>query len=144
MIQNSLYRANWGYRKRFLSILPKLLRGRTLNFPCGMSPFGEVRADIDPSVKPDVIADFKNPPFRRGSFDTLWHDPPYSVLNRPGYLTKKLIDIPMKRFVLEGPVCWRFRRSVWSKSFFVWDDKSFFMRLLQIFDRKTPSLEIYL
>jgi hypothetical protein len=37
--------------------------------------------DIDPIVKPDVVADAWNPPFGRDSFDVVILDPPYDQIN---------------------------------------------------------------
>lgn len=39
---------------------------------------GNVRADIDPSVKPDIICDLNHPPFKMESFDVVICDPPAS------------------------------------------------------------------
>lgn len=46
----------------------------------GRSTFG-TRMDVDPIVRPDVIADAWLPPFRKESFDVVILDPPYKHLN---------------------------------------------------------------
>ena len=56
--------------------------GYTLNLPCGKSLVGNVRADIDPQFRPDVVCDLRRPPFKPGSFDTVICDPPFSLYNR--------------------------------------------------------------
>lgn len=46
----------------------------------GKSTFG-TRVDVDPIVRPDVIADAWLPPFRKESFDVVVLDPPYVMMN---------------------------------------------------------------
>lgn len=53
---------------------------RILQLFGGRSTFG-LRLDIDPTVKPDVIADAWLPPFGRDSFDVVILDPPYIRFN---------------------------------------------------------------
>lgn len=54
--------------------------GSILHLFGGRSKFG-TRIDIDPIVKPDVLADAWMPPFRAEAFDTVVLDPPYVRLN---------------------------------------------------------------
>ncbi len=74
----------------------------TLNFPCGMSPVGDIRADILPELKPDVICDLKHPPFRAGSFDVVICDPPFSLFNRFRWLLP-IKDLARSYFLLSTP-----------------------------------------
>jgi hypothetical protein len=48
----------------------------------GRADFG-VRIDVDPIVRPDVIADAWLPPFRQESFDVVILDPPYFSMSAP-------------------------------------------------------------
>lgn len=53
-----------------------------LHLFCGIAKFPnakkEVRIDINPDVKPDIIADLNNPlPLKDKSFDIVYADPPY-------------------------------------------------------------------
>jgi len=88
----------------------------TLNFPCGRSKAGDIRADIDKEHKPDVIADLKNPPFKPGSFEVLICDPPYSMFNRFKWLLP-LKDLCTKFMILSTPklcpIFKGFKRVVW-------------------------------
>jgi len=79
--------------------------GTLLNFPCGQSPLGDIRADIDKKHNPDVIADLKNPPFKDGQFDTVYCDPPYSMFDFGKSLewVKELFRIANKRLIIQGP-----------------------------------------
>jgi hypothetical protein len=47
----------------------------------GRAKFG-LRGDIDPLVRPDVIADAWLPPFGQGAFDVVILDPPYVNINQ--------------------------------------------------------------
>jgi hypothetical protein len=54
--------------------------GAVLHLFGGRSKFG-IRIDVDPVVKPDVLADAWLPPFGPQSFDVVVLDPPYIRLN---------------------------------------------------------------
>jgi len=76
----SMYRSEWRDKSETTQWLQRVERGdRSLCFPSGMQTWGDVRADIDPSVNPDVVADLQNPPFAPRSFDTVYVDPPYAM-----------------------------------------------------------------
>ena len=79
--------------------------GEVLNFPCGQSPLGDVRADIDGTHDPDVVADLRNPPFSEGQFDTVYCDPPYSMFDFGESLewVKELYRIADQRLIIQGP-----------------------------------------
>lgn len=77
--------------------------GRTLNFPCGNSPLGDVRADVDPAVEPDVVADLYEPPFEERSFDTVYCDPPYGFYGGDQFkFVNPLWDIASKRLIFQS------------------------------------------
>lgn len=74
------YRSNWKDHPDTTRWLQRIQRGETsLCFPAGTQPWGDVHADVDSSVHPDVYADLHNPPFRARAFDTVYCDPPYSL-----------------------------------------------------------------
>jgi len=79
--------------------------GRMLNFPCGQSPLGDIRADADDKHNPDVVADLRNPPFKAGEFDTVYCDPPYSMFDFGESLewVKDLYEIADKCLIIQGP-----------------------------------------
>jgi len=58
-----LYQLNWSWSKKTDKFLREITTGSTvLNMPCGMSKVGTTRADLDKSVKPDIICDLFHPP----------------------------------------------------------------------------------
>jgi len=63
-------------------IVKEYLKPKSLNLCCGMSKFGDVRVDIDPKVKPDVVADMWdiNKMFDRASFDSIYCDPVWEAI----------------------------------------------------------------
>lgn len=76
--------------------------GEVLNFPCGVSPLGDVRVDIDPSVNPDILADIESVPFEDSSFDTVYCDPPYSYhAYDKNQWAVDLWDVARKRLILQ-------------------------------------------
>jgi len=50
---------------------------RTLHLFSGPHPWGDVRVDINPKVKPDVVANAEYLPFKNRSFGMIFADPPY-------------------------------------------------------------------
>jgi len=77
------FKVNWAWSQDTDTHLVRKFRGKTiLNFPCGTSKIGTVRADIDKSVNPDIVCDVYNPPFRSHSFDVVICDPPFSFYSR--------------------------------------------------------------
>ena len=98
-----VYQTNWSWGKDMDKKLAKFTRGMfTLNFPCGMSPVGDVRADILPELKPDIICDLLHPPFRPGVFDCVICDPPFSLFNHFKWLFP-IKDACTKNFDLSTP-----------------------------------------
>jgi hypothetical protein len=67
---------------------------------CGQLKIG-LTLDIDPKVKPDILADMFAPPIRKHSFDTVLIDPPYSYFNRFKWVVR-IADISRKRVILSS------------------------------------------
>lgn len=101
------WRKDWAYCYSLEKLMFEECIGSTLNLCCGFSAPGQVRADIDPQVRPDVVCDVRYLPFRDLAFDTVFCDPPYQYFNRPGWLTR-LFDLAKKRVILDSlPIDWR-------------------------------------
>lgn len=125
----------------------ELFVGETLNSPCGESTVGDVRADIDDSLDPDVTADLNHPldTFEEQSFDTVYSDPPYEMFHSwdDEFWPQKLWVIARERLILQGP-----RRRVIipkaSKSWYVVEPTvwtpSWKVHLFQVFDRPDRPL----
>jgi 16S rRNA G966 N2-methylase RsmD len=74
------YQSNWKDEKDTSLWLRRMAVGdSTIAFPSGTETFGDVGADVDPAVSPDVFADLQNPPFQPRAFDTVYCDPPFSM-----------------------------------------------------------------
>ncbi len=98
-----VYQTNWSWGRNMDNHLKDFTHKLyTLNFPCGKSTLGDVRADILPSLKPDIVADLRYPPFRPGVFECMICDPPFSLFNHFLWLLN-LKDIPTKYFLLSTP-----------------------------------------
>ena len=138
---STTYQTNFSWNDGSEEWLKTFCIGRTLNFPCGVSKVGDIRADIDPQVKPDIVADFFDPfkTFKEGEFDTVICDPPYKVYvsgknrfrweNDIGRLAKKrvMFSTPLVRLKIVGN---------WKKSYYINEQGgALFLRVWQIFDR---------
>ena len=137
-----LYQANWSWNKNTDSLLNKLCKGRTLNFPCGMSMIGDVRADIDPKVNPDIVADLLKPyeHFKKLEFNTVLCDPPFSMFNEFKWILK-IADLVQDRFILSTPpMVIHLSPKRWKKSYFVSEQGNLFLRIFQVFDRANHFL----
>ncbi len=146
-----VYQTDWSWGHRMDKHLKDFSKGLfTLNFPCGKSKVGNVRVDILPELKPDIIADLKHPPFIDGAFECFICDPPYSLFNRFMWLLK-LKDLSSGYFLLStpklAPVFRGFKRKI------IWTsikDKLFMRpwilytrkKNLSYFFRRTPQTKI--
>ena len=95
-----IYQVRWSWDRHTERWCRRWLAGLfSLNMPCGMSQTGSIRADIDPSVHPDIICDLDNLPFRPGAFDFILCDPPFSFYGRFKWLIK-LSDLSRHRILI--------------------------------------------
>jgi len=97
-----VYEIRWSWNKRTDLWLLRQCKGFTLNICCGMSKIGDIRADIDPTVKPDVICDMDHLPFKKDVFDTVVCDPPFSKFNRFKWIVI-LSNYAKSRFIISSP-----------------------------------------
>ena len=102
-MKSQFYQANWSWNKDIDFLLLKKFKDKTiLNFPCGRSKIG-TRADIDPSVNPDITADLFNFDFKPNTFDVVICDPPFKYYNRFKWLLS-ISNIAREYFVICTPV----------------------------------------
>lgn len=107
-----------------------------------MSQIGDVRADIDPNMKPTLIADLKKPLeyFKPLSFDTILCDPPYAMYCHPSWASN-LSKVTRKRIIFATPcMAIYLGQTRWKKSIYAEDYGKKFMRLYQVFDRLDGQL----
>lgn len=84
----------------------ELCVGETLVFPSGRSTIGDVHADIDSELDPDVVADLREPleAFGEQEFDTVYCDPPYSFYSEPHEdWLRPLWRVARERLILQTP-----------------------------------------
>jgi len=67
----------WRWSGELESFFKRYCDGLTLHICCGFSRLGDVRVDIDPKARPDVVCDMLHLPFRKFLFDVVLCDPPY-------------------------------------------------------------------
>jgi len=122
----------------------ELLKGEVLNFPCGESRIGDVRADADESVNPDVVADINDPPFKEDSFDTVYCDPPYSMhAFDKNQWALKLWDVAKERLILQTTTqTYRFPNG--SRTVYFADRRwAMTFQVIQVFDRESARISDY-
>lgn len=139
------YRPNWSWDYDIEKELRKLCIGKVLNFPCGNSLIGDVRADIDPKVNPDVFADLMNPfkTFNKKQFDTVICDPPFPYYRKSGWI-HEIAKLAKQRVIFCAPnLAIHLRMREWSKEYFIAEKKAvyFFIKIFQIFTKKNESLK---
>jgi len=102
-MRSQFYQVKWSWKKDLDFFFLKKFKNKTiLNFPCGMSKIG-TRADLDPSVNPDIIADLMNSKFKPNSFDVVICDPPFKYYNSFKWLLP-LSNIAREYFILCTPI----------------------------------------
>lgn len=138
------YKAIWSWNKETDKFLKEWLIGYTLNFPCGASQIGDIRADKDKRVKPDIIADIRCPEahFKPLQFDTVLCDPPYSMYNK-FYWINPIADLAKKRVIFSTPQirlrlskCWKLKEILLTEQ-----KECFVLRLFEVFDRVDKVLQ---
>ena len=140
------FKAEWHWGRETENWLKKLCIGRTLNFPCGMSYVGDVRADKDESVKPDILADVRSFEFsfKRGEFDTVICDPPFSfwALNKVYSWFPEFCRLAKKRLIFRCPlVALRIPQKGWKKEYvIVGVDGCMFLDMYHIFTNPNGEL----
>lgn len=139
------YKPTWSWDYDIEMELRKYCIGKTLNFPCGNSQLGDVRADIDKSVNPDIIADIMNPlkTFKKGEFDTVICDPPFPYYRKTGWV-HEISKIARKRIIFCTPnLAIHLKSRVWKKEYMLAEKKAvyFFVKIFQIFTKKNRELK---
>ena len=133
------YRLNFSWDKDTEDWLRHQKKGSTLNICCGMSRVGDIRADLDRTIDPDIVCDVHYPPFRANSFDTVICDPPFSIYNRFRWL-HGLARLVRYRLILSNPsTVINLRRGRWTKTLYATESASGkwtrFLRLWTFFDK---------
>ena len=135
-----VYQANWSWDHKQHYWLLKQIAGKTvLNFPCGMSRIG-YRADSDPNVKPDIIADLSNPLeyFKPLSYDTVICDPPFDVayFQKLGWCHELAKIAKLKLIFSTPPMALHLKKRDWLKSYHLTDTQGpLLVRIRQKFER---------
>lgn len=99
-----MFQPEWTDSMPVREVVRGLLEGDVLCFPCGQSPLGDVSADVDAEVSPDVLADLEATPFKPNSFDTVYCDPPYEMYHGNQDWVRELWTVARRRLVLQTPM----------------------------------------
>ncbi len=124
--------------------LRRICKGHTriILFPCGMARHNDaLRVDRDPTVRPDIIADLRYPPFKHGTFEVLICDPPpLSMFNHFKWVLQ-LKDIASEMVILSSPV--NLTLYGWKKEMYATVTHKLAVRLWYIFTKKDRRLIEY-
>jgi len=144
-MKTEVYQPNWSWNSDTDKWLRTMCIGRTLNFPCGMSNIGDVKADIDRDFAPNVVADLldkKTWPWEDSEFDTVICDPPFSYYNKFEWI-HNLFNLAKHRLIL-STICYAIRpkSNIWKKEFYLTlQNGSNEIRHWQIFTKENYNLE---
>lgn len=140
--KQKFYLAKWSWPSDTEEWLEQKFKGLSvLNFPCGMSQVGTIRADIDPDVKPDIVCCLQYPPFKDGAVDVLITDPPYSMFNKFKWLFQ-LQYIPKRYLLLSTPNLTPNFRHFTKRFYIAAKNNSLFIRIFVQYTRKTVNNSI--
>lgn len=141
--RENIYKSDWGDVEDINRWLRQdMAKGETLNFPCGKSQFGDVRADLDAEHNPDIVADLHNLPFKEQSFDTVYCDPPYHFYGGEQYhFVHPMWELARKRLIFQTNKV-SVRVSGAKKSIYTLEYKNNAPNLMifQVFDRPDSKL----
>ena len=73
-----LLKKSWLWESKVNDLLHSFELKPSINIPCGKSPLGDVRVDIDASVNPTQVSDILAYPIPR-QFKTVFSDPPWKL-----------------------------------------------------------------
>jgi len=148
------YKPDWSWDNKTHYWLQKKIGGRScLNFPCGMSHLG-VRADLDPAVDPEIMADITQPLkfFEPLSYDVVLCDPPFDFyymgdgdkhIPFPATLwIRDLVQIAREEVIFSTPNrALHLKSRDWAKQYHLTEVMGQgFIRIWQIFKRKNTTL----
>jgi len=76
-LQNHELQPNWVWWDKEAEIYERLTKSPCLHVCSGKSDLGDVRIDLDPTLKPNIVADMNMLPIRDRMFESAIIDPPY-------------------------------------------------------------------
>lgn len=137
--------------KSIEDFLPNLFIGKTIHVCCGLSLLGDVRVDLDPNVKPDIICDAADMHSVVGDdqFDTVLCDPPYNGKFQWNHnLLSELSRIASERIIFQHWYIPANKNGLYKKAqekfhlteTYVWQGQTYFGRaqIISVFDRRQP------
>ena len=137
------------WQEQVESLIATLLLPKSLHVCCGKSQLGDVRCDIDPANKPDVIADAASLPFDDVSFESVLCDPPYNgKMQWQHDLLSELSRVARRRIIFQHwflPVDVEGRWKKWHlfrlTALYMWQPRTYFGRaqVISVCDALVPG-----
>jgi hypothetical protein len=112
-----------------------------------MSQLGDVRADKDLSVRPDIQTDIRAPEFRfkKGEFETVICDPPFSfwALDKIYSWVHGIHDLATKRLIYRAPLVNLKPPKHWDREYMIIVDPACLtLNMLHIFTNPNQALTV--
>jgi len=75
------YKESYHDPQWLIDYVSEYIKPLSLNLCCGKSKLCDIKADINLKVKPDILCDMYNLPFKRGSFNSIYCDPEWHTIH---------------------------------------------------------------
>ncbi len=135
-----VFKINWTWGSKTELWTKHMLKNRTiLNIPCGKSQVGNIRADIDPTIKPDLVCDIHALPFRPQSFDAVLCDPPFSLYNKWKWVNR-LSHIAKRNLLLSIPASIPYLKGFKKELYATIHKSNFFVRYWVFYTKRNHEL----
>src|SRR5512146_186132 len=131
------------------NVLQSLLLPRSLHVCCGLSLLGDVRIDMDPAVRPDIIGDAASLPIRSDEFVSVLCDPPYNGQFQWNHdMLAELARVASQRIIFQHWFIPANPDGLYKKAnrftlsqVYVWQPRTYFGRVqvISVFDRNVGS-----
>jgi hypothetical protein len=125
-------------------VIKDLLISKSLHVCSGLSPLGDIRCDLDPANKPDVICDASKLPFGDESFESVLCDPPYNGKFQWNHdLLQELSRVAKRRIIFQHWFIPADPHGQWKKwhkfrlsEAYIWQPRTYFGRVqvVSVFD----------
>jgi hypothetical protein len=114
------------------AFLNSKMKGVVMNVCCGIDRTGHILIDVDPKMRPTVVADADHLPFRKKCVDTVICDPPFKKYSHFVWI-HGLTDTARHRLILCAPTIVPHLHKRWHRIVYFIDTGTIFMRIWFVF-----------
>lgn len=134
---------SWRWNHHEECLVRKWILGSSIHICCGMSKVGDIRFDIESSVKPDILGDILHNDLQSNFKDSVISDPPWNLGFTPRYW-KELKRIAKKRIIVIS-LSQMMEGRDWHKTHeeVIKRQNGFQVKVLTVYDRQSHNLESF-